>query len=113
MPNLCLLHPVGSAGHVVHSGAFRLRKVNALFFILGWDRYGFDKKRIGTRYVKIVFLHLVGSAGHVVHSGATEVQIIDTQFSCSGGTGTDLMKSSSGHVMLNLCFCISWDLWVT
>jgi hypothetical protein len=25
-------------------------------------------------------------------------------FSCSGGNGTDLTKSMSGHVMLNLCF---------
>jgi hypothetical protein len=35
--------------------------------MLGWDQYGFDRKRIRTRYVELVFLHPVGSAGHVVH----------------------------------------------
>jgi hypothetical protein len=31
----------------------------------------FIKKRVGTRYAKIVFLHPVRSAGHVVHAGAS------------------------------------------
>jgi hypothetical protein len=39
--------------------------------MLRWDRYGYDKKRVGTRYVKIVFWHPVGPMGHVVHSGAS------------------------------------------
>jgi hypothetical protein len=33
--------------------------VIALFFILGWDRYGFDEKRAGTFYTKLVFFHLM------------------------------------------------------
>jgi hypothetical protein len=45
--NLCSLHPVGSAGHVVHFGAFAVQKVNALFFMLGWYRFRFDKKQVG------------------------------------------------------------------
>jgi hypothetical protein len=65
------LCPVGFAGHVVHSRVSRARIVYALFFKLGWDRYGFDKKCVETRYVELVFLHPVRSAGHVVHPGAS------------------------------------------
>jgi hypothetical protein len=67
------LYPVGSVGHVVHCGASGVRNVDTLFFLLGWDQYRFQKKRVETRYAKVVFLHLVGYAGHVVHSGASDV----------------------------------------
>jgi hypothetical protein len=36
--------------------------------MLKWDRYGFPKKHVGTRYAKLMFLHLVGYVGHMVHS---------------------------------------------
>jgi hypothetical protein len=62
------LHPVGSAGRVVHSNASRVRYVDTLFFLLWWDRYGLHKKHAGTRYVELMFLHPMGSVGHVVHS---------------------------------------------
>jgi hypothetical protein len=59
MPNLFFLHSVGCAVHVVHSSASRAQNGEALFFMLRWDRYGFDKKHIRTRYVKLVFLHVM------------------------------------------------------
>jgi hypothetical protein len=63
---LVVLHPVESVGHALHSSVSRVRNVNTLFFMLGWDRYKIHKKHIGTWYAELVFLHLVGSVSHVV-----------------------------------------------
>jgi hypothetical protein len=41
---------------VVHSGVSEARNVIALFFRLGWDRYGFDKNHARTHYNELVFL---------------------------------------------------------
>jgi hypothetical protein len=55
---LCQTWHLGqSVGHVVHFGAFEARNVDALFFMLGWDRCGCHKMRTGTRYAKHMFLH--------------------------------------------------------
>jgi hypothetical protein len=35
------LHLVAYAGHVVHYGASGVRNIDALFFMLMWDRYKF------------------------------------------------------------------------
>jgi hypothetical protein len=84
---------VGSAGHIMYSGASGARNVDTLFFMLGWDRNGFDKKCIGTPYAELLFLYLVGSPSHAVHFSASEERIVHTLFSSIGGTGTDLTKS--------------------
>jgi hypothetical protein len=39
--------------------------------MLGWDRFGFLKKHVGTRYDELVFLHPVGFASHLVDSRAS------------------------------------------
>jgi hypothetical protein len=62
------LHPVEFAGHVVYSIAPGPRNVNTLFFVLGWDRYGFNKKCNGTCHAEHVSLHSMGYVVHVEHS---------------------------------------------
>jgi hypothetical protein len=37
----------------------------------------------------------------------------DALFSGSGGTGTNSIKGTLGHVTSDLCFGIRWGLWVT
>jgi hypothetical protein len=74
------LHPIVSVCHVVHCGASGVRNVDTLFFLLGWDWYGFHKKRVETCYAKLLFLHLVESAGHVVHCCASEARNVDALF---------------------------------
>jgi hypothetical protein len=78
--------------------------------MLRWARCGFHKKRVGTRYAKLVFLHPVGSAGHVVHSGASRHETSTNYFSFLGGPGAVYIKSAIGHVTPNLSFCIWWDM---
>jgi hypothetical protein len=48
--------------------------------MLGWDWYGFDKKRVVTHYAEPVFRNLVESVGHVVHSSPFGARNVDTIF---------------------------------
>jgi hypothetical protein len=105
---------VGSAGHVVHSGVFDAQNVDILFFILGWDRYRFHKKRIGTHYAELVFLHQMGFVGHVVHSGSSGAQNIDVLFFVLELDWYRLHKKCVKTRYSELVFlCIRWDLCVT
>jgi hypothetical protein len=90
-----------------------MRNRNTTFLMLGWDHYGLDKKCTGTPYAELLFLHPIGFKGHIAHSGVSGARNGNTLFSFSGATGTDSIKNVLGHVTLNLCFCIRWDLRVT
>jgi hypothetical protein len=52
---LVFLHPVGFAGQVVHCGGFGARIIDALFFLLLWDWYGFHKNALGHRTSNLCF----------------------------------------------------------
>jgi hypothetical protein len=40
-------------GHIVHSGVSEAQTIDALFFLLKWNRYRFHNKRDGTHYAKL------------------------------------------------------------
>jgi hypothetical protein len=71
---------VGSAGNVVHSSVSGARNNDALFFWLGWDRFGFNKSHVGTRFTELVFLHPVEPPAHVVHSVSSGMRNVGALF---------------------------------
>jgi hypothetical protein len=108
-----VLHQVGSSGHVVRSVAFGMLNVDELFFLLGWDEYGFYKKRDGTHHAKLVLLHPMGYAGHVVHSAASGKRNIDALFFMIGWDHNRFQKQRVETRYAELVFRIRWDLRVT
>jgi hypothetical protein len=76
----------------------------ALFFMLEWDRYEFEKKRAGTRYAELVSLHPVGSVSHIVHSYASEVRNVDVLFFMLGLAWCGFHKKRSATHYTELVF---------
>jgi hypothetical protein len=104
---LVVFHPVGYAGHVVHSGVCGHETTMHYFLWFGGTSTDSTKNASGHVTPNLFFLP-VGSAGHIVHSGASEAC-----FSYSGGPGAVSITSEPGHVMPNFCFCIRSDLGIT
>jgi hypothetical protein len=69
---IVFLHPVRSAGHVVHAGASRARNIDAPFSCSRWPGAVSTKSTLGHVTLNFCFLHLVSSVGHVVHFGMSE-----------------------------------------
>jgi hypothetical protein len=107
---LGFLHPVGSTGHVVHCSAHGVRNIDALFCMIGWDRYGFQQKRAKRHNAKLVFCIQWDLRVTYCIPLCLVCKTLTHYFSCSGGTGTDSTKSVLGHVTPNMCFCIWWGL---
>jgi hypothetical protein len=82
----------------MHFGGSGARSIDVLFFMLGWDRYGYDKKRVVTHYAVLVFSHPVGSACHIMHSGSSGMPNVDAVFFILGWPHTVSIKSTSGHM---------------
>jgi hypothetical protein len=102
-PNLCFC-TVGFVGHLVDSAASRFQNADTLFFIIGWDRYGFHKKCIKTRYAELVSFHPVGSACHEVHFGVSGVRNLDTLFFMLGWARCGFHKKRARTCYAELVF---------
>jgi hypothetical protein len=112
--DLLFLHPVGFAGHIVHSSVFGARNVDAVFFMLWWDRYGIDKKHViaDTSCQTCVFciwwdIWVTCIPELSRHETSTDY------FSCLGGPIVFSIKNHVGTHYATVVFCIRWDLWVT
>jgi hypothetical protein len=64
----------------MHSVTTRAQNVDALFFMGGWGRYGYDEKHDGRCYAELLFLLPVGSASQIVHFGASRARNFDALF---------------------------------
>jgi hypothetical protein len=97
-PNFYFLHPLGSVGHVVLFGASGPRNVDALFFMLRWDRdtlhqpCGLSSDGI---YGSPSAFWCIWSMKHRL-----------TIFHALVGPLHTAQKSTLGHVTPNLCVCI-------
>jgi hypothetical protein len=76
---LVFLHPVGSAGHVLHCGASEKRNVEALFLGSPGTVMGFIKRPPGHVTPNLCFASS-GIFGHVLHFGVSGSRNVNTLF---------------------------------
>jgi hypothetical protein len=106
------LHQLGSAVHVVHSGASG-HETSIHYFSCSGGTSTDSKKTSGDFTSNLCFyIQWDMQVTYCIpvrpgHKTSTEY------FSCSRGTSNDSTKSALGHVMPNVSFCIRWDLRLT
>jgi hypothetical protein len=86
----CVFASSGICGLRTDFSASGERNIDALFFMLGWDWYGFHKNRTVTRYIELVFFHTFGSTGHILDFGASGPRNVDALFLMLGWARCDL-----------------------
>jgi hypothetical protein len=80
------------------------RNTEALFLLLEWNQYGFNKKGARTCYAEHVFLHPVLFAGHVVHSGAYGARNVGALFFMLGWDQYGFHKTHANTHYVGLVF---------
>jgi hypothetical protein len=78
--------------------------VTVLFFMLGWDWYGFDRKSAGVCYADLVFMHPLGSVGHIVHSGVFRARNMLALFFMLGWDWYGFNKKRDGALYVEIVF---------
>jgi hypothetical protein len=104
------LRLVGSAGHVMHSGALRARKSTHYFSCSGGPGAVSIKKRSGTCYVELLCLHSIGFAGHIVHFGASKTSNINALFFMLEWAQCGIHKKHAGTHYAKHVFLHRWVL---
>jgi hypothetical protein len=102
---LVFLHLMAFAGHIVHSGVCGTQKVEALFFVLACNWYRFYKNMMGHVTPNLCFCICWDLRVTKCISVCPGFKTLSHYFSCSWGTSVVSIKSASGNLMLNLCFC--------
>jgi hypothetical protein len=93
-------------GHVVHCVLSAARNINTLLLMLVWDECGFQKKCAETHHAKLVFCIRWDLWVSLYIALRPTRNTSMHYFSFSFGTGSDFTKSVTGHVTLNLHFCV-------
>jgi hypothetical protein len=87
------------------------KSVEALFFMLRWDPYGFHKKHVRTRYTELVVFCIRWDVRVMLYiSVCPGCETSSHYFSYSGRPGAVSIKSAPGHVMPKLCFFASGEI---
>jgi hypothetical protein len=108
-----VLFLVGSVGHAEHCGISGARNIDALFFLLWWARSGLKKSAPRHVTPNMCFSRqcdLRVTLSILVRSRRETSTHYFSYTSCPGAVSCECVR---GHVALNLCFCIRWDLRVT